>query len=379
MPQELASLVIAVLLALISCVPACGDDAALTYTDPAAADADFALQGEYFGVQSLSGDARGGDAVGLQVIALGKGEFQAWKYYGGLPGRGWDREERHELTGQLRGSTVELTGSEYDILADGITARLFTHDGRPAGTLQKLERVSPTLGAPPPPHAIVLFDGSSTAEFTAGKVTPAGWLLAGADTTRKFRNFRLHGEFRLPYKPLARGQDRGNSGFYLQTRYEVQVLDSFGLEGIENECGALYRTRRPDLNMCLPPLQWQTYDIDFTAARFDDAGRKVGDMRISVWHNGVLIHHGVSIPDKTGAGQSESPDPLPIRLQEHGNPVVYRNLWIVETDGEQAGPGELPIPLSGTPTPVSLRPPYPYPIATGTLTPSFGTGNELSW
>ncbi|MCA9078898.1 MAG: DUF1080 domain-containing protein, partial [Planctomycetaceae bacterium] len=160
-------------------------------------------------------------------------------------------------------------------------------------------------------------------------------------------------EFRIPYKPMARGQGRGNSGFYLQSRYEVQVLDSFGLEGIENECGALYRTRRPAFNMCLPPLQWQTYDIDFSPAKFDAQGNKTRNMRISVWHNGVLIHDRADIPNKTGAGKPEGPEPLITKLQDHGNPVVYRNLWMI--DRTQPGTESiswLRLPPQGPPVPI---------------------------
>nr|QMS48206.1 putative large multi-functional protein [uncultured bacterium] len=101
---------------------------------------------------------------------------------------------------------------------------------------------------------------------------------------------------------------------------------------MNNECGALYKLRAPDVNMCLPPLQWQTYDIDFHAARFE-GDTKVDDARLSVWQNGVPIHWNVAIANKTGAGQAEGPDPLPILLQDHGNPVVFRNLWLIETDG----------------------------------------------
>ena len=151
----------------------------------------------------------------------------------------------------------------------------------------------------------------------------------------------MHAEFRLPYKPQGRGQDRGNSGFYLQSRYEVQVLDTFGLEGVENHCGALYKTRRPDINMCYPPLSWQTYDIDFTPARFDAQGNKVSDMRISVWHNGVPIHADAVIPNKTGAGRPEGPDPLPTKLQDHSNPVMYRNIWLIDRSTAPAFGGQV--------------------------------------
>jgi hypothetical protein len=140
----------------------------------------------------------------------------------------------------------------------------------------------------------------------------------------------MHLEFRTPYMPQARGQGRGNSGVYIQGRYEVQVLDSFGLEGADNECGGLYKQRAPLVNMAFPPLAWQTYDIDFTAPRFDAAGKKTHNARITVRHNGVVVHNDVEITAKTGGGAPEGREARPIKLQDHGNPVHYRNIWIVE-------------------------------------------------
>ena len=142
----------------------------------------------------------------------------------------------------------------------------------------------------------------------------------------------MHAEFRLPYMPHARGQNRSNSGFYLLSSYEVQVLDSFGLEGIKNECGALYRYKQPDINMCLPPLQWQTYDITFRSPTFDAAGNKLCNARITVLHNGVAVHNNFEVERKTGAGKPESPAPRPIKLQDHSNPVRYRNIWLIDLD-----------------------------------------------
>ncbi len=310
------------------------------YIDPAQTDADFPLQGEYLGWQRLSSWQRESRRAGLQVMALGNGQFAATGYLGGLPGEGWPGGERELFTGQRQGEVVELTGAALTgtgpseqvrrLVVDGQTARLLSADGRLLGEFHKIHRVSPTLGAQPPRGATVLFDGSDTSRLVDAAITADGLLQAGTVTADAYGDFRLHAEFRLPYKPLARGQNRGNSGFYLQSRYEVQVLDTFGLEGVENECGALYKTRRPDVNMCYPPLVWQTYDIDLVSPRFDDQGNKVRDMRISVWHNGVPIHADVAIPHKTGAGRPEGPDPLPTKIQDHRNPVMFRNLWLID-------------------------------------------------
>ena len=178
-----------------------------------------------------------------------------------------------------------------------------------------------------------MFDGKTADNFKGGRMTEDGLLIEGATSKQKFGDFKLHIEFRLPYKPAARGQGRGNSGVYMQGRYEVQVLDSFGLEGKRNECGGIYSIKDPDVNMCLPPLSWQTYDVDFTAAKFDASGKKVKDAHMTVRHNGVVIHKDVKLPKRTTAAPvREGKDPGPLYLQSHGNPVRFRNIWIVETN-----------------------------------------------
>mgnify|MGYP001209492524 CR=1 FL=1 len=144
-----------------------------------------------------------------------------------------------------------------------------------------------------------------------------------------FGDQRLHIEFRTPFMPEARGQGRGNSGVYLQGRYEVQVLDSYGLEGLDNECGGIYKVARPRVNMCAPPLRWQTYDIDFRAPVFDAQGAKTANARITVRHNGVPIHENVELPGATGGGEAANLErPGPLLLQDHGNPVQFRNIWV---------------------------------------------------
>ncbi|MEN6577855.1 MAG: DUF1080 domain-containing protein [Phycisphaerales bacterium] len=151
-------------------------------------------------------------------------------------------------------------------------------------------------------------------------------------TKDKFTDFRLHIEFRTPFMPEARGQGRGNSGVYLQGRYEIQVLDSYGLEGLDNECGGIYKVGAPMVNMCLPPLQWQTYDITFQAPRFDGSGNKTEDAVVTVVHNGVTIHDRRKLPGPTGGAMDDNvSEPGGIYLQDHGNPVQFRNIWLVET------------------------------------------------
>ena len=175
----------------------------------------------------------------------------------------------------------------------------------------------------------MLFDGKTADNFAGGQMTKRGLLLQGATSKQKFGSFECHLEFRLPFMPKARGQGRGNSGCYCQGRYEIQMLDSFGLEGKDNECGGIYSVGQPDVNMCFPPLSWQTYDIDLTAAVFD-GDKKVKNARITIRHNGVVIHKDLELPGATPGNRiPESAAPGPIFLQEHGNPVRYRNIWVV--------------------------------------------------
>lgn len=281
---------------------------------------DYADQGEYTNSWG-----------GAQVVALGDDRFRLVIFKDGLPGAGWDGSTRNELEGRRGTSGITFTNADNGWVTTVAHGALTTRtDQGDTYVMEKTSRTSPTLGAKPPPGAIDLFNGSNVEAWNNGHMDERDLLQAGTSSKRKFQNFALHCEFLVPFKPLGRGQDRGNSGVYLQDRYEVQVLDSFGLKGESNECGGIYTKTRPSVNMCFPPLVWQTYDIDFEAAKFDASGKKTKNAVVTVQHNGVTIHDHVEINGPTGNGKPEGPAPGPIQLQGHGNPVFYRNVWVIE-------------------------------------------------
>ncbi len=212
-------------------------------------------------------------------------------------------------------------------------------------TVNKPEDLVDTKSVAPPAGAVVLFDGKNLDSWQSvdGK-SAASWPIVeggamqvgkgGIKTKQDFDgHFKLHVEFRVPYMPKASGQGRGNSGVYSQGRYEVQVLDSYGLDSQDNDCGGIYKVARPLVNACKAPTVWQSYDIDFRAPVFQD-GKKIKPAVISVLQNGVPIHKDVVIPiDNTVSGMGGDPSkPGPIMLQDHGNPVQFRNIWLLPLD-----------------------------------------------
>ena len=290
-------------------------------TDPEKAGPDYRIQGEYEG-----------EKLGAQVVALGNDAFDVYLLGGGLPGAGWDQKTRLKASAKTENGRTTIGGKDWTgEIADGtLTAK------GPGGewTVKRIVRKSPTLGAKPPEGAIVLFDGTSGAEIQAGGkdakvVDGLIWTngTGGFFSRRKFGNVTLHVEFMLSFMPAARGQGRSNSGVYLAGRQECQVLDSFGLTGENNECGGIYGIAKPAVNMCFPPLTWQTYDIEYRLASGDRPAT------ITVLHNGVKIHEGVELKKHTTAAPDKGPDdaPGPLHLQDHGNPVAYRNIWLVES------------------------------------------------
>jgi hypothetical protein len=299
----------------------------LEWTDPAKAKAensDFSVQGEYAASESGKGD------YGVQVVALGQTRFDAYVLEGGLPGVGWDKKKkRTRISGSTAAGKTSFQGEGYSVVIEDGKLELKSGDKKLA-TLSHIERTSSTMGAKPPKGSVVLFDGTHVDSWDKGRLSEDKLLMEGPTSKQKFGDVSLHIEFRLPYQPKALGQSRGNSGIYLQGRYETQMLDSFGLEGKSNEAGGIYNVKDPDVNMCFPPLSWQTYDIDFKAARFKD-GEKIENAIMSVRHNGVLVQDKVECPGATRSSRGgKEAEPGPIYLQNHGNPVRYRNIWVLE-------------------------------------------------
>lgn len=252
-----------------------------------------------------------------QVTLLKNGQYLVTSYIGGLPGRGW-------VPGKTKTSSERVDQKDLDTKLLGS---------------KKIHYQSPSMGKKAPATATIVMPSGFT------KVEN-GLLLAGGKTNKDVGSFKMHLEFLLPFKPTVNpsNQDKGNSGIYIYNNYEVQVLDTFALDysakahpiKLESKmtqwCGCLYKMKMADLNMSLPPLVWQTYDIEFTAPEFKD-GKKIKNAILTVFHNGVKIHDKVELESGTGMGAKRKQLARgPILFQNHGNPTVYRNVWIEETD-----------------------------------------------
>lgn len=301
-------------------------------------DENYSLLGEFVGTVTISEGKQ--EPLGLQIRPIGDNKFDALQYAGGLPGQELHKPELLKLAGMRSGDFVILSGGPWAIFVEKDHCMLVSREGNRIGRLERIVRSSPTLGAEPPKDAIVLFDGKSTEQFVTANMTADGLLMQGADIKPMLNDFNMHVEFRLPYLPSKDDQARGNSGIYLQSRYEMQVLDSFAQEPKFNGCGSIYRYKSPDLNMCLPPLQWQTYDIVFTAPRWAADGTKIRNATVTSWLNGVKVQDNVSMESKTGAGKPEEPVLLPTKIQDHQDQVRFRNIWAIDRG---LSTGEFPV------------------------------------
>ncbi len=305
----------------------------------AAADDDDKVMGVYQG--AFDGAGWEGRTIRAQVWAENKTQQTAVLFVGdgsgevraAISGRG--REGKFKFSGDLElgamGGKAAFTG--------GIANETFTGElkGKTAGkfTLKRVFPEPPTRGMAPPEGAVALFDGTNLEQHW--NLIPH-WCPQGdgsvqichtnLQTKEEFGSGLYHIEFMTPFMPTERGQGRGNSGVYVLGRYEVQVLDSFGQEPKDNLCGGIYQKAVPAADAVLPPLQWQTYDITFTAAAFDAAGNKTKNARITLVHNGITVHDDVELDGPTPGGVSDQDGPKgPLFFQDHGNTVKFRNVW----------------------------------------------------
>ncbi len=280
--------------------------------------------------------------ISAQVVSLGRGKYQirlATKLFMRCPVLALI-----ETTAKDGVISFNEQGYQGEIRDGKFTGARRT--GKMTFEMTKFFYESPTMGAAPPEGAVVLFDGTT---FDAWE-NASGWVLTGDGAMMvtpeagdlvskgKYKDLHMHVEFRTPFQPKERGQGRGNSGVFVQDVYEIQVLDSFGLEGTYDECGALYKVSAPYVNAALPPTHWQTYDIAYRAPRFNDDGSVKEYPRMTVLHNGYVIQKDQEIPQITAWKENERLQPPPaepgaIKLQSHNSHYVqYRNIWLVIDD-----------------------------------------------
>jgi hypothetical protein len=328
------------------------------------------LQGEYVGKD-------GEKSVGAQVVARGDKSFHALVLDGGLPGDGWNGGRYGLLeSGPLSDGRAEFRSPTDEGLSAVLDDNgLMLNRGDRKTLLKRAERKSATLGQQPPAGAVVLF-GGATPNMDAfeerkdieGLTAPMmfeGHMLAGAVTKRQFRDYKLHVEFMTGWEPQNIPWRRADAGIYMLSRYEVAIGDSFGFDfdlsgatsphrgklldetntswkfpmaknnNAPRVCGSVFTYPSNVPNSCLPPLVWQTLDIDFTAPRFDDSGKKTAKAVISVKLNGhqTVNKQEVNGPTPHGFKGPETPSG-PIWFEAFGRRVLYRNIWIIERQME---------------------------------------------
>lgn len=288
----------------------------------------------------------------VPVLAEGKIVAQGNRHYrvvlSTAPTTTQGRPWQIELEGHIDGERLVIAGAagghdwEGEIANKALRINKRSYGGR--FEMKQVMKKSPTEGLQPPARAIVLLAYEPGRKPALNEWQEAGWITTEDGilhkntgdgprgelrTKREFRNVHLHVEFRIPYEPDKREQGRGNSGVIFADRYEVQVLDSFGLVAGAGDCAAIYGVAPPRVNAAFPPLSWQTYDITFYAAKLDGT-KLVRAPRFTVVWNGVKVHENQTTPTPTGDPDRPNAETGPIRLQDHGNLVYFRNIWAEE-------------------------------------------------
>jgi len=256
-----------------------------------------------------------------------------------------------ELHGQQAGPRVAFYGFSSSVWWDGEAKEgtLFIGRGEKGyGGSFQLEKViqhSPTEGMAPPAGAVAVLAYEEGKKPDLGGWTNQEWRAlkdgsmqvkprsGSSVTTQAFGDMQMHLEFNLPHMPNDHGQGRSNSGLYIHQRYEIQILDSFGVLPGSGDCGGIYQVAAPRVNASLPPGQWQTYDIVFRAPRFDANGAVTEPARLTLSHNGTIIHENLALHKPTPGGIDDAgATKAPFLLQDHNNDIRFRNIWVKEVD-----------------------------------------------
>lgn len=341
----------ALLLAMTPALPA-AEGKAPEWTDIAAADLELAgdyegewldaPRGHYFEINK---------PLAAQLVNVRDGEYTV-RFFQQHDARA---DAYFEGTARTEGEAIKFDANGWTGAAtrDGLNGTVRQGETVIRFALKRTDRPSPTLGAKPPAGAIVLFDGSNFDHWQHGGGRAVTWWNLGngameirstrsdedrrnqvggdIETRQPFGDCRFHMEFRYPVEPGKSGQGRGNSGLFFQRDYEVQVLNSYGLQGNWNECGALYKLAPPKVNAARRPLVWQSYDIEYRASTWKD-GKMTAPARITVFLNGVRVQHDEPLIHITAHAFAQRPNhpqgPGPIRLQDHSNPIQFRNIWV---------------------------------------------------
>ncbi|MDG2167058.1 MAG: DUF1080 domain-containing protein [Opitutales bacterium] len=307
-------------------------------------------QGGWVNAPKQDGNAKNNPGLVARVIGLGNDtyEIQMMEEFD----KRADFKVKTEVTWENGKLKFDQNGYSGEITADSFTGKKAGGAYDTPFALNRVHRASKTLGKKAPANAVVLFDGSNLDAWQRQGGEDPTWVIKNGyfevlpkkennnvggsiNTRQSFGDMKVHLEFRLPYEPEHRGQKRANSGFFVPGGYEVQILDSYGLGGMWNECGSLYKQSPPKVNMCWAPGVWQTFDVEFKRLRRDSNGNKVDDAVITVWHNGVKIHDEFPIAGPTsntqkGRGLAESGKDSGLSLQDHSNKIQFRNIWVVE-------------------------------------------------
>ncbi len=319
------------------------------------AEADKTLMGDYVGewVNPESGYQKINPSLCAQVINVDKGIYHL-KFT-------QDHNLRADVyfsgEARLKGDAIVAKKDGWDIriTKSGMTGKGKLGDNVESFSLKRVKLGSPTMGQKPPKGAIVLIGEGNMDEWRHPDGRESTWTIldngvveinprkankdadppigGGIETKRKFGKVRYHMEFRYPVEPGKSGQGRGNSGLFFHG-YEAQILNSYGLNGHWNELGALYKMSPPKVNAARPPMEWQTYDVNFTPAVYEN-GKLKENARITVRLNGIIVQKNEELRHQTAHALKDrtkpAPDsPQPISLQDHSNRIQFRNTWVKE-------------------------------------------------